>query len=94
MIADFISADFGWLISPDGKQSAQRLFKPGKNCDSYFSNKDIIEQADEAMDILLKYYPEFDHVLVYDNTTTHLKCAEDALSTRKMPKGTPKPGKN
>ena len=94
MIADFISADFGWLISPDGKQSARRLFKPGKNRDGYFSNEDIIEQADEAMDILLKYYPEFDHVLVYDNATTHLKRADDALSARKMPKGTPKPGKN
>ena len=79
MIANFVSADFGWLTSPDGKKSAQRLFKPGKNRDGYFSNEDIIEQADEAINIL-KEYPEFDHVLIYDNATTHLKCAEDALS--------------
>src|SRR6266446_2386202 len=25
MIADFVSADFGWLSSPDGKRSARRL---------------------------------------------------------------------
>ena len=28
MIADFVSADFGWLTSPDGKQSARHLSKP------------------------------------------------------------------
>ena len=94
MIADFVSADFGWLTSPDGKRSAHRLFKPGKNHDGYFSNEDIIAQADEAIDILREYYPEFDHVLIYDNATTHLKRPEDALSARKMPKGMPKPGKN
>ena len=86
MIANFISADFGWLTSPDGKRSARRLFKPGKNHDGYFSNEDIIEQADEAIDILKECYPEFDHVLIYDNATTHLKRAEDVLSARKMPK--------
>ena len=83
MIADFVSADFGWLTSLDGKKSAWCLFKPGKNCDGYFSNKDIIEQADEAINILKEYHPEFDHVLIYDNATTHLKRAEDALSARK-----------
>ena len=94
MIADFVSADFGWLASPDGKRSARRLFKPGKNHDGYFSNEDIIAQADEAMNILLEYYPEFEHVLIYNNATTHLKRAEDTLSARKMPKGIPKPGTN
>jgi len=80
MIADFVSADFGWLASPDEKQSACRIFKPGKNQDRYFSNKNIIEQANDAIDILKEHYPEFDHVLIYDNATTHLKRAEDALS--------------
>jgi transposase len=94
MIADFVSADFGWLTSPDGKQSARRLFKPGKNRDGYFSNDDIIGQANEAVDILQEFYPEYEHVLIYDNATTHLKRAEDALSARKMPKGIPKPGTN
>jgi hypothetical protein len=39
-------------------------------------------------------YPEFDHVLIYDNVTTHLKRAEDALSARKMLKNIPKSGMN
>ena len=91
-IANFISADFGWLTSPDGKQSAHCLFEPGKNCDGYFLNEDVIEQVDKAINILKKFYPEFHHILICDNATTHLECAEDALSAQKMPKGTPKPG--
>jgi hypothetical protein len=94
MVADFVSAEFGWLTSPDGKRSAQRLFRPGANRDGYFSNEEIIEQVDEAIDILNEYYPEFDHVFIYDNATTHLKRPEDALSARKMPKNIPNPGKN
>jgi hypothetical protein len=94
MVADFVSADFGWLASPDGKQSARRLFRPGANRDGYFSNEDIVGQADKAIDILQDYFPEYNHILIYDNATTHLKRAEDALSARKMPKNIPKPGKN
>ena len=94
MIADFVSADFGWLASPDQKRSARRIFKPGKNRDGYFSNDDIIEQANEAIDILQEFHPDYEHILIYDNATTHLKRAEDALSARKMPKGIPQSGKN
>lgn len=94
MVADFVSADFGWLRSPDGKKSARRLFKPGKNRDGYFSNEEIQEQAQAAMDILTEYYPQFNHIFIYDNATTHLKRADDALSARRMPKNTPKPGTN
>jgi hypothetical protein len=94
MIADFVSADFGWLKSPDGKKSARRTFKPGKNCDGYFSNEDIQEQANLAMDILLEYYPQFDHFFIYDNATTHLKREDDTISARKMPKNIPKEGTN
>lgn len=94
MIADFVSADFGWLRSPDEKRSARRVMRPGKNRDGYFSNDDIREQAEEAMDILEELCPQYDHVLIYDNATTHLKRAEDALLARHMPKNTPKPGHN
>jgi len=58
----------------------RQLFKPGKNQDGYFSNEDIIEQVNEAINILQEYYPDFKHVLIYNNATTHLKHAEDALS--------------
>lgn len=94
MIADFVSADFGWLRSPDGKQSARRVMRPGKGKDGYFSNDDILEQAEEAIRILREFYPEYEHVFIYDNASTHLKRGDGALSACKMPKGTPKVGEN
>jgi hypothetical protein len=62
--------------------------------DGYFSNEEIQEQVQEAMDILLEYFSDFDHIFIYNNATTHLKWADDALSARKMPKNVPKPGTN
>jgi hypothetical protein len=46
------------------------------------------------MDIVLEYYPQFDHIFIYDNATTHLKRPEDSLSACRMPKNIPKPGTN
>ena len=86
MIADYVSADFGWLQSPDGQKNARQIMRPGKNKDGYFSSTDIQEQANSAMDILTEYYPEYDHVFIYDNVSTHLKHVEGSLSARKMPK--------
>ena len=94
MVVDLVSADFGWLTSPDVKHSARCLFRPRANWDGYFSNEEIIEQVDEAINILKEYYSKFDHILIYDNATMYLKHAEDALSSHKMPKNIPKPGKN
>ena len=31
MVADFVSADYRWLRSPDGKESARVLFKAGSS---------------------------------------------------------------
>lgn len=86
MIADFVSAEFGWLRSPDGKASARSVFRPGANRDGYFNNDDIIQQASVAAEIVTTHYPDCDHVFVYDNATTHRKRADDALSARHMPK--------
>jgi hypothetical protein len=66
----------------------------GKNQDDYFTNPDILDQIKEAIDILQKCYPNYDHVLLYNNMTTHLKHAEDTLSARYMPKTVPKPSSN
>jgi hypothetical protein len=44
------------------------------------------------MSILKEYYPEYNHVLIYNNASTHLKRPDDSLSARKMPKGPSKPG--
>jgi hypothetical protein len=84
MVADFVSADYGWLRSPDGTASARVLFKAGRNRDGYFSNEEILSHATTAMDILTRYYPDDDHVLVFDNAPTHTKRPDDALSALKM----------
>jgi hypothetical protein len=94
MVADFVSADHGWLRSPDGKESARVLFKAGKSRDGYFSNEDILTQFQKAMAIVQKYWPNEDHLFIFDNATTHLKRPDGSLSARKMPKGTPKVGTN
>jgi hypothetical protein len=79
IVADYVSADFGWLQAPDDR-SAHCVMRPGKNKDGYFTSEDIVAQAEEAMDILTTYYPEYEHVFIYDNALTHLKCAKGSLS--------------
>jgi hypothetical protein len=78
--------DYGWLRSADGSKSTHVLFKAGKNQEGYFTNSDIVEHATAAMNILKQDYSDEDHVFVFDNTTTHQKQEEEALSATKMPK--------
>ena len=91
MVADFVSADYRWLQSPDGKEAAQVIFKAGKDQDGYFTNEDIIQQTQQAMAIVEKYYPHDQHMFIFDNTTTHSKQPAAAPSARKMTKN---PSKN
>ena len=95
MVADFVSADFGWLESPDGK-TARRVMRPGKNKDGYFTSDDIDAQAHAAMDILNlnEHFSEFDHTFFYDNAPSHQKRPEGSLSARHMPKFPSKPRSN
>ena len=94
MIADFVSADYGWLSSADGIESARVELKPGKNRDGYFSNDELLAQVRKAIHLARKLFPGDDHVFVFDNARSHAKRAEDALSARHLPKGTSKPGAN
>ena len=94
MVSDFVSADYGWLRAPDHSEEARVLFKAGKGREGYFTSDDILTQVRKAMDILKEHYPHEKHCFVYDNATTHLKRADDALSARHMPKNTPKEGEN
>jgi hypothetical protein len=87
MVTHFVSADYGWLQSPDGKETARVLFKAGKNREGYFTNENILEQTQTAMDIAEKHYPNDHHIFIFDNATTHLKRPATALSARKMTKG-------
>ena len=86
MVSDFVSADYRWLHSPDKTKEARVLFKTGKNCEGYFTNNDILNQTTTAMDILAEFNPNEEHILVYDNATTHTKRSDTALSACHMPK--------
>jgi hypothetical protein len=79
MVSDFVSADYGWLRAPDRSEEARVLFKAGKGREGYFTCEDILVQVRKAMGILEKHFPNEKHCLVYDNATTHLKRADDAL---------------
>ena len=85
MVADFVSADYGWLKG--GNHVARVLLRPGSNHNGYFTNNDVIRQASNAMRILTENYPDDDHVLVFNNAHTHSKCTDNALSALKMLKG-------
>ena len=61
------------------------LFKAGKNWEGYFMNNNILNQMNKVMDILEKHYPDEDHVLVFNNTSTHQKRPNGALSACRMP---------
>ncbi|THU99299.1 hypothetical protein K435DRAFT_818623 [Dendrothele bispora CBS 962.96] len=76
MIADYVSADFGWLRSLDGRSARRAMFP-----------EDIQEQANAAIDLVHELYPDYEHIFIYDNATTHLKRPDGSLSARKMPKG-------
>ena len=66
------------------------LFNAGKAQQGYFTNEDILKQASMAIDILEEYYPDEDHIIVFDNATIHLKRADNTLSACKMPKNSPR----
>ncbi|KAH9889547.1 hypothetical protein C8Q73DRAFT_604308, partial [Cubamyces lactineus] len=73
MVADFISAEYDWLCSLDGKQSsACVLFLAGMNWDGYFTHEEILQHTTTAMDILKQHYPDEDHAFVFNNAPTHL----------------------
>ena len=77
MIADFVSADYGWPSSADGNESACVELKPGKNHDGYFSNDELLEQVQKAIHLVHKLFPGNDHVFVFDNAHSHAKQAEE-----------------
>jgi hypothetical protein len=94
MVADFVSADYGWLCSPDETETAQVLFRVGKNQEGYFTSNDILAQVTTAIDILQRHYPFDAHIFIYDNAPTHLKRAANLLSARHMSLKPTKAGKN
>jgi hypothetical protein len=59
---------------------------PGKGCNGYFTSVEVREQAAAARALVKELYPDFDHIFIYDNATTHKKRSEGSLSARSMPK--------
>jgi hypothetical protein len=86
MVADFFSTDFGWLRDHVGQRNARATIRPGKNQDSYFTAQEVCEQASQACQIVRGLWPDFDHIFIYDNATTHCKHADGSLSACCMPK--------
>ncbi|PBK83278.1 hypothetical protein ARMGADRAFT_1048481 [Armillaria gallica] len=86
MAADFAKNNsITSFCSANPLTQGRTIFRPGKNCDGYYTNAEILEQATKAMDILDHDYPNERHVFAYDNATTHTARAPDALSASKMP---------
>ena len=87
MISDFVSPEYGWCKSPNGKECGRVVFRAGRAQDGYFTAEDIFAQTAKALDLLAKYHPDSNHVFIFDNAPTHLKCAEDDLSLVKCQRG-------
>ncbi|KIO30087.1 hypothetical protein M407DRAFT_69583 [Tulasnella calospora MUT 4182] len=90
MASDFCSPSLGWLRSPDGSREARLLFRAGKNRDGWFDSEDILQQTDLAIDLFEENFPLGNVIglFCFDNAPSHQKRAPDALSARRMPKGT------
>ncbi|KAF7293590.1 hypothetical protein MIND_01138000 [Mycena indigotica] len=59
--------------------------RPGKNKDGYFTGVEVEDQATAACSIVVNNWPDFEHIFVYDNASTHHKRSEAALTARGMP---------
>jgi len=84
--AEGLAAESAPAAPPDGNETVRVLFQAGKGQDGYFTNGEILKQVQAALAILAKHYPCEDHVFIFDNTTTHQKWADGALSAHNMPK--------
>ena len=73
MVADFVLANYGFLSSTEGCGSVRVELKPGKNCDGYFSNDELLTQVQLAIDLVCTHFPNDDHIFIFDNARSHSK---------------------
>jgi hypothetical protein len=67
---------------------ARIFFKPGKQCNGWFSANDLLQQVNHTIDIfkgLTKGWAQ--GLFLFDNAPSHQKHAGDALSAQWMVKG-------
>uniref|UniRef100_A0A0W0FG06 Uncharacterized protein n=1 Tax=Moniliophthora roreri TaxID=221103 RepID=A0A0W0FG06_MONRR len=80
MFLDFLTSEWGHLIDSDGEE-AQIFFEAGSKHDGYFANEHIIEQTSKAIDIFeSKTNRMCTGLFMFDNTPSHQKQADNALS--------------
>ncbi|KAJ7061623.1 hypothetical protein C8F01DRAFT_1286424 [Mycena amicta] len=87
MANGIVSADYGWLESPDRSESILILFRAGKKREGYYTSEHVLEHLKKAVTLAQKLYPNNEHIFMYDNTSTHLARPETARSTLKMTLG-------
>jgi hypothetical protein len=77
------------LSSSTCLSEARIFFKPGKSRDGWFSASNLLAQVDNAIDIFEGITKGMAQGLfLFDNAPGHQKRADDAISARKMVKGT------
>ncbi|QRV83688.1 DDE superfamily endonuclease [Ceratobasidium sp. AG-Ba] len=95
MVADFVSANYGWLRlrpeSPGAAEgeilTAQVVFCAGKQRNGWFGTVNVVQQLSRAMAIVKKRYPNEDHVFIFDNAIIHTKLPENLPNVSKMTLG-------
>ncbi|CCO37871.1 hypothetical protein BN14_12031 [Rhizoctonia solani AG-1 IB] len=103
MVADFVSADYGWLRSTtdppnttpmagtanerENLNNARVIFRAGKQRDGWFGTADVVKQLSRAMTLVKKQFPNEDHVFIFDNATIHTKLPETVPNVSKLTLG-------
>ena len=68
-------------------REAQIIFRAGKNHDGYFNADNLLQQVDKLIDIFEGHTRGWAQGLfLFDNASSHQKCASDAISAQNMVK--------
>ncbi|KAF8593220.1 hypothetical protein BDV93DRAFT_516735 [Ceratobasidium sp. AG-I] len=81
MIADFTSAQWGWLHGADGTHDCDQYI-----CQGRLEAGERLRWLREAIQFVQKWFPHQTHVFVYDNAPCHTKRPPWSISARHMPK--------
>ncbi|QRV87093.1 DDE superfamily endonuclease [Ceratobasidium sp. AG-Ba] len=91
MVADFVSADYGWLrcCSENQRENeeenhARVIWHAGSRRDGWFCMRDVAEQLEHAIAIVKDQYPNEEHVFVFDNAPIHKKRPDNAPNVARM----------
>ena len=77
MVSEFLS-------EVDGPLGVREIIYPGKNCDGYWTGKDVAKQFTKAIMAHKKKYLNYDRLWAFDNSSNHNCFANDALLVTRM----------